>query len=258
MMDWLAQLAALEAQVEYKTPPLNGQREFRYQVGRIPVLISAPHGAAHTRNGRLKEEDDFTAGLARLCGKMSGAHVLFAWRKSDTDPNYYPDVPYKQALREIVRRCGITFVLDVHGCAAYRDFGIALGTLHGASLPVERRRQILMILRRFGFRPGGGWLSRVDLDVTFSAGNGSRQETITRFVSQRLGVAAAQIELNSHLRVARRLPQASEREPFEGDPRLVERSIHLLAALARELAHPLPPVRTDEQVKRRGSGQVTG
>lgn len=236
MDGWLERLVALESEVEYKTPPRRGEGEFRFQAGSLPVLISAPHGAAHTRHGWLKEEDDFTAGLARLCGELSGAYVLYAWRKSATDPNYYPDVPYKQALAQIVRRYDIRFVVDLHGCAAYRDFGIALGTMQGQSLPREYRRLILRLLYRHGFRAGGGWLSRVDVDRTFTAGNGSRQETITRFVSQRLGVPAVQVELNSYLRVVRRRPQASERDPFEGDAVMIERTINLLVALVRAVA----------------------
>ncbi|MFN7036593.1 MAG: hypothetical protein ACK4SN_09510 [Bellilinea sp.] len=241
MNEWLRRLVALESEVEYKTPPRRGEGEFCFQPGSLPVLISAPHGAAHTRHGRLKEEDDFTAGLARLCAELSGAHVLYAWRKSATDPNYYPDVPYKQTLREVVRRYNICFVMDLHGCAAYRDFGIALGSMQGQSLPPDYRRIILKVLYRYGFRSGGGWLSRVDIDRTFTAGNGSRQETITRFVSQRLGVAAIQIELNSYLRVVRRRPQASERNPFEGDPLMIERAIRLLVGLVRAVARISAP-----------------
>jgi hypothetical protein len=236
MNAWLQRLVALESEVEYKSPPRRGEGEFCFQPGTLPVLISAPHGAAHTRHGRLKEEDDFTAGLARLCAELSGAYAIYAWRMSATDPNYYPNVPYKQTLREIVRRYDIRFVVDLHGCAAYRDFGIALGSMRGESLPPDYRRLILSVLYHHGFRSGGGWLSRVDVDRTFTGGNGSRQETVTRFVSQCLGVAAVQLELNSYLRVVRRLPQASERDPFEGDPRMIERTIRLLVGMVRAVA----------------------
>lgn len=227
---------ALEKEVEYKTPPRRGEGEFCFQPGSLPVLISALHGAAHTRHGQLKDSDDFTAGLARLCGELSGAHVLYAWRKSATDPNYYPDAPYKHALAQIVRRVDIRFVVDLHGCTSYCDFGIALGMMQGQSLPPENRRLILRLLYRHGFRREGGWLSRMDVERTFTAGNGNRQETITRFVSQRLGVPAVQIELNFYLWVVRRRLQASERHPFEGDAVMIERTISLLVGLVRAVA----------------------
>ena len=232
---WLERLVALESEIAYKTPPAPGERYFRYQPGRLPILLSAPHGAAHVREGRLKDEEDYTAALARLVAELSGAHALYTCRLADPDPGFYPETPYNRALRQIVRRYRIRFVVDLHGCAAYRDFGLALGTLHGQSCPAERRR-ILALLHQFGFRPGGPWLSVVDVDRTFTANGRHGQETVTRFAWQRLGVAAAQFELHPHLRVVRRLGDASEREPYQAQPAQVARTVAFFLALVTLLA----------------------
>jgi hypothetical protein len=232
---WLERLVALESDVAYKTPPAPGERYFRYQPGRLPILLSAPHGAAHMREGRLKDEEDYTAALARLVAELSGAHALFTYRLADPDPGFYPETPYKRALRQIVRRYRIRFIVDLHGCAAYRDFGLALGTLHGQSCPAERGR-ILSLLHQFGFRPNGPWLSVVDVDRTFTANGRQGQETITRFAWQRLGVAAAPVELHPHLRVVRRLGEASEREPYQAQPAQIMRTVAFFLALVTQLA----------------------
>ncbi len=129
----------------------------------------------------------------------------------------------------------IRFIVDLHGCAAYRDFGLALGTLHGQSCPAERSR-ILSLLHQFGFRPNGPWLSVVDVDRTFTANGRQGQETITRFAWQRLGVAAAQFELHPHLRVVRRLGEASEREPYQAQPAQITRTVAFFLALVTLLA----------------------
>ncbi len=234
MADLLSRLVELEADIHYKTAPLDGERDFGYDFGRLPIVISAPHGAAHSRNGALKNEDDFTTSLARLVAEMTGAHALYLRYYSNTDANYDPGVPYKQFLREVVKRNRIRFVLDLHGAAAYRDFGLALGTLYGESCPDERPL-ILSVFKRFGFQEDAPWLSRLDLDDTFTAVGVEEQETITRFVSQRLHVPAAQLELNAYLRVVRRQPDASERDPFQGDPVAIERTVTMLSALVREL-----------------------
>ena len=234
MPDLLARLAELEADLHYKTPPPAGERDFGYAFGRLPILLSAPHGAAHQRNGRLKAEDDFTAGMVRLVAEQTGAHALYLRSRSSVDANFDGGVPYKQFLAGIVRRYRIRFVLDVHGAAAYRDFGLALGTLNGASCPHERAL-ILSVLDQYGIREDAPWLRRLDLDDTFSGMGGAGQETITRFVSQRLRVPAAQLEINAHLRVPRRQPDASERDPFQGDPAGIERTLKILAALVRAL-----------------------
>ena len=235
MNAWLKRLEELESQIDYKLPASDGQPSFRYLPGRLPVLLSAPHAAAHMRNGRLKEEDDYTGGLALLAGEISGAHVLYACCKSDTDPNFDLVAPYKIALKHLVRRHRIGFVLDVHGCAAYREFGIGLGTMRGQSCP-QHLRLILTTLHRLGYREGGPWLSRIDIDQTFSAAGGPRQETITRYCWQKLRVPAAQLEFNSYLRVVRRMPEASERDPFQGDPVHIQRAVRTLVSLARVLA----------------------
>lgn len=234
MIDLLDRLVELEADIHYKTAPPEGEREFGYAFGRLPILISAPHGAAHLRNGVLKAEDDYTAGLARLVAEMTGAHALYLRYRSAADPNFHANVPYKTYLRDVVRRNRIRFVLDLHGAAAYRDFGLALGTLNSESCPNERPL-ILSVLRKFGIQPDGPWLSRLDLDETFTGAGVAEQETITRFVSQQLHVPAAQLELNAYLRVVRRQPDASERDPFRGDAAGIKRAVNMLAALVRAL-----------------------
>ncbi len=234
MTDLLNRLVELEADIHYKTVPLDGERAFGYESGRIPILLSAPHAAAHLRNGALKQEDDYTAALARLVAGMTGAHALYLRYRSDSDANFDRDVPYKQFLQAVIRRNRIRFVLDLHGAAAYRDFGLALGTLHGESCPDERPL-ILAVLKRYGFHQDAPWLSRLDLDDTFPALGSDSQETITRFVSQRLRVPAAQLELNAYLRVVRRQPDASERDPFHGDPDAIQQTVAMLATLVREL-----------------------
>ena len=83
----LSRLQMYESQVEYKTPPAAGKPAFRFHPGKLPILLSAPHGAAHMRNGLLKEEDDYTAGLVRLVAEITGAHAIYTWRRSEDDPN---------------------------------------------------------------------------------------------------------------------------------------------------------------------------
>jgi hypothetical protein len=97
-------LVELEEDVQYQESPSDSEPEFRYLPGHIPILLCAPHGAKHTRRGKPKDEDEFTAGLACLIGQRTGAHVLYARRKSDCDPNHDADAPFKQKLAEIIRK----------------------------------------------------------------------------------------------------------------------------------------------------------
>jgi hypothetical protein len=235
MNSLLQRLVELEAEIDYKSPPASGQPDFCYLPGSIPVLISSPHGAAHTRVNREKEEDEYTSGLARLLAEQTGAHVLYAWRKSDTDPNFAPNTPYKQLLRKAVHDHKISFIIDLHGCSPDRSFGIGIGSMHGTSCP-RHLPVILKVLAKNGYLSTGSGLFRLDLDRTFTGRGGNHQETITRFAAETLGVPALQIELNAHLRVVRRLPDATQTKPFYGNLDLIQRIISTLAAVILEIS----------------------
>ena len=233
----LERMVALEADVRYQELPSKGEAAFGYVPGQIPILLSAPHGAVHTRQGQLKEEDEYTAGMAFLVAELTGAHALYARRRSNTDPNWYPAVPYKRRLEQAVRERDIRLVLDLHAAAATRDFGIALGTMRGRSCP-EQRDAIIRTLERGGFTQGGRVLDRLDVDETFTAFGKKGQETITRYAWERLRVPAAQLEFHSYLRVVERRPDATSKEPFRGDPDRIERAIRVLVDLVRSHAVP--------------------
>lgn len=47
--------------------------------GKIPVLISAPHGARPSRDGEPRGvgEDEYTASIAIMLGKLTNSHVIY-------------------------------------------------------------------------------------------------------------------------------------------------------------------------------------
>jgi hypothetical protein len=231
----LKRLVELESEILYQDPPDPGQPEFEYIPGSLPVLVSAPHGAVHTRSGKLKFEDEYTAGFCRLIAEMTGIHVLFACRKSGTDPNWYPDVPYKQTLKQVVGAAGIRFVLDIHGASSRHDFGLALGTMAGKSCP-DQRDSVLAVLKDYGFAENSFGLDRLDVDHVFKGAGGIHHETVTGFTWHKVGVPAAQVELNAHLRIVSRTRAASQSEPFSGSPYHIEKTVlaifHLVQALS--------------------------
>lgn len=231
----LKRLMDLESDVAYRRAAAPGEESWRYIPGRVTVLLSAPHAAAHCRNGRLKEEDEYTAALARFVGEQTGAHVLYARRRLDHDPNYDRHSPYKEHLREIIRSAGIRFVLDLHGASDRHDFGIELGTMRGQSCEGQLEL-ILAALAKQGFTPDGKGLGRLELNGRFTGGGGVRQETITRYVWETLKTPAVQMELNSRLRVVYRAPQKPGGTPYCGDAQWIERTALAITGVVRTLA----------------------
>ena len=235
MKDLIERLIELESDVRYQKSASDDEADYRHVPGRVSVLLSAPHGAVHGRDGKIrKDEDEYTAAIVCLVAERTGAHALYARRRSDTDPNYHAGAPYRDCLRTIAQAHGIRFVLDVHGARADREFGIALGTIDGASCP-EHEDLIVGILETHGFKRTGAGLDRLALNERYFTG-GKDQDTITRFVSRELNLPAAQLEVNQWLRVAQRLPDASTRGPFQGDMRYITRTVHAIVALVHALA----------------------
>ena len=228
----LARLKELESDVRYQECPKDDEPEFQYVPGEVPILISAPHGAVHTRAGKLKEEDEFTAGIARLVAELTNTHVLYARRISGTDPNWDSDAPYKERLRKIVEDAKIRFVLDLHGASARWKFGIALGTMNGDSCP-DHHEQIIQRLENCGFGANGSGLDRLDVDNEFTGKGMPDQNTVIRFAWEELGTPAAQVELHASLRIVERRSDASQEQPFEGEASKIEKVICALAGLVR-------------------------
>jgi hypothetical protein len=226
-------LVGLESDVRYCQRADESEPEFLHIPGETHVLLSAPHGATHTRDGEEKEEDEYTAGLARLVAELAGAHVLYARRRSATDPNADPEAPYRHLLRSVVDGFQIRFVLDLHGVRDERAFAIALGTMDGESCP-DQEELLIETFEAHGFgteRPPAHRL--VVNDPRFTGG--LSQDTVTRFVSQDLAVPAAQVELHEACRIVKRFKDAHLETPFHGDRATIERVIKACVEIVRRV-----------------------
>ena len=240
----LDRLVALEADVTYRDPPGDGGLPFRHMPGTLPVLLSAPHGAAHRRDGRYKQEDEFTAALVRLVAERSGAHALYAFARSGSDPNHDPRSPYKTALAELVAAHDIRLVLDIHGMSNRHKFGVALGTMRGASCRPRHETLAVEALTAAGFTattaaeardfPALRWDRFVVNHRRFTGGLTSH--TVTRFAAEEIGIHAMQFELCGSLRIVRRRGTPAWPDDFRGDPDGIARVVAVLERLARALA----------------------
>lgn len=205
-----ARLRRFEAeQVRPDDPPADGDPFFRIEMGWLPVLVSAPHGARHWRRGRFKGEDRFTAALAYWLHRETGAHAIFSHRRASEDPNFDPGGRYKASVRRLVAAHGICFVLDLHGMSSRHGPAVELGTMHGRSC----RRFAPLIVAGFaaqGF--DGAAPARLVVDLNFPA---SGQHTVTRFAAEQLGIEAVQIELAPCCRDAQRAPPEMVKRAFD-------------------------------------------
>jgi phage replication-related protein YjqB (UPF0714/DUF867 family) len=231
----ISRLMELETDIQYQEYATETEPEYRYSAGTRPIMISAPHGAAHTRNGISKDEDEFTAGMARLLGERTSAHVLYSRRKSATDPNADPIAPYKKYLQEIIQKNQIEFVIDLHGAKDSSSFGIAVGTMHGTSCDEEQKQIIIKTLEDFGFSENNSGLFRLDVDNELPAMGTDTRVPITRFCHE-LSIPAIQIELNAWLRIPkRREGVATSKVPFDGKLDMIDKTLIALSEVVFSL-----------------------
>jgi hypothetical protein len=229
----IARLIALEAHVHYGEPPPPGREPFVVVRRRAPVLISAPHGAITHRNSHREEwhqEDDFTAGIALLLAERCQVPaIVTVWRTDSEDPNHHVEdnSAYKRALKRVVERAGVRWVLDLHASADNsmpRDVLVDLGTRREKqSLAPEQLAELARLIQGY---IGAGSVSH----NTFPARINRR--TITAYCHGVLGLHAVQVEMKSAVRVPERRVDATayaESGPFSARPQNV---IGMLQALA--------------------------
>jgi hypothetical protein len=237
-IEMMAQLVMLESAVCPTQPPPFDEPAFTHIPGTLPILISAPHSAAHWRNGRLKKEEGFTAAIAQYTAAATGAHAFYTHYESAKDPNWHRDAPYKSALARILNQQRIKFVLDIHGMSNRYNIGLALGTINGRSCP-QHELPMIQTLQAHGFyqtSPGHAiqfeqlqWQHFIVNHPRFTGGVTSH--TITRFVSQEVGIPAAQLELCTLLRIVP--PQYKRYEHLLGG---VKAAVCALVALIQKVS----------------------
>jgi hypothetical protein len=191
---------------------------FDINLGKIPILISAPHGAKHLRYGKWKEEDEYTASIAIKLAKLTDAHVIYVKNATKEDPNYDLKSEYKEAIEKAVKNHGIKFIADLHGARNDRDFKVSVGIINddknSCSCPTYKE-----IIQK-SFEP-------FQKDIFNLGGlNTSTEGTITYFAKNSLQIEAAQFEINGKYRIIERKPDSSKAiagtEPdFKADKKVV-------------------------------------
>lgn len=185
----------------YKTDKrVNPKQEdpFWFSLGKLPILVSAPHAVRHCRQKKIKMSDQFTGSLVYLLNQQTNCHAIAATKLYGGDPNFDDPCIYKERIAEICLRQKVKFILDIHGAAREREFDVDLGTNGGKTL-LDKTKMLELIernLRDFG-------LSRISHDHFAASG----PNTIANYIARELGIPAVQIEINKQYRVPAQNPK---------------------------------------------------
>jgi hypothetical protein len=189
--------------IEFSRIDYNRESEDYFEIieGEIPVLLSAPHGAKHYRNGSFKEEDEYTASLAIKLGEMTGAYVIFVKNRTREDPNFDVRARYKDGIKKLAAEKGMRFVADLHGADHNRNYKVNVGIMDDDLTKCSCPTLKPVIEKAFkGFQEP---LFNLDCYTASSLG------TVTYFVKNTCKIEAAQFEINGKYRIIERKPDSS-------------------------------------------------
>lgn len=73
---------------EYKFSNDNRGLEIYTAQGRMPILLSTPHSAYHSREGKCKPKELFTGGIGKYIHEIKDCHLIQSVASEFWDPNY--------------------------------------------------------------------------------------------------------------------------------------------------------------------------
>ncbi len=180
----------------YRMSPEGQSEENVFLEGSVPVLVTCPHSTAHTRMGKLKRHEFYTAALGASLHSVLKCHCLYSNREQSKDPNYYDDCHFKAVLEGILSQTNIEMVVDIHGTGNERPQDL----FPGAGVERELLLTVPQVLDMFYSTAEKYKIPTGSSDI-FSA---ARQNTVSKFVAKRFSVPAIQIEISDRLRMPRR------------------------------------------------------
>jgi len=189
----------------YKTDKrVNPKQEdpFWFALGKLPILVSAPHAVRHYRQKKIKMSDQFSGSIVYLLNQLTDCQAIATTKLYGGDPNVDNPCIYKERIAELCDKGKVKFVLDIHGAAREREFDVDFGTNGGKTLLVKTKT--LELLER-NFRSFG--LNKLSHDYFAASG----PNTLANFIARELGIPAVQIEINKQYRVPAQNPQGFHR-----------------------------------------------
>lgn len=171
-------------------------------LGRLPVLVSAPHAVRHVRQKKIKMSDEFTGSIAYLISKLTGCHGIATTKLYGGDPNVDNPCIYKDKIAEICKREKVKFILDIHGAAREREFNVDFGTNQGKNL-LHKTTVLEMLVRNFQ----AFGLTKISTDYFAASGS----NTIANYAARELQIPALQLEINKQFRVPGQNPAGFHR-----------------------------------------------
>ncbi|WP_096153159.1 MULTISPECIES: hypothetical protein [Bacillus] len=169
----------------------SNQGDFHIIIGKIPVLVSAPHSVTQTREGQPKTGEFRTGVIAQLLQESTNCFTIFKTRNKQDDANYDPVSTYREIAKKLICDENIQYVLDLHIMAPHRPYDIDLGTGRGKN--IQGRTDLIRRIEDVFHKNG---VKEVRVDNIFTAGF---PYTVSADIAKSCNVFCLQIEMNWQL-----------------------------------------------------------
>ena len=168
-----------------------GKKNFIIKSGEGRVMLSAPHAAEQTRNGRKKYGEFITGVIVNLLHDELNIPIICKEKNCGDDANRDEKCRYKRKLQKFVVKNGIRYLIDLHQMNPERDEWVDIGTGEGRNVEAFPGMPQLAVQ---AFEESG--LENVFIDKPFSA---SHPYTVSAYISRECGIPCLQIELNTRI-----------------------------------------------------------
>jgi hypothetical protein len=184
----------LQAYLATRRQVLVAHTEVLVALAEHPVLLTAPHGKLHVRDGARKHSDDNTTVLAIEAARASGARSIVLAAPAGEDANWDPGSRFRGIVLDLLRmQPGV--LIDVHGMRDVHGPDVIAGTAGGAT-----PAWLIEIIA------GAATDFRIALEVRDRGPLSAGGRTLTAQVLRELGQPAVQLEFATRVRSPRSDP----------------------------------------------------
>ena len=163
---------------------------FKIDKGNNNIILSAPHAFVHSRNGKIKSNENNTNKIVKIVSMLTGCHVIYTYKDTDCDPNHDDDSLYKKELSKYIKENNIKYLIDVHGLNVKTDCPLEIGTNNYKNIDEKIVNIIKEIFNKY-------YDGEIIVDEKFKAKSNKR---ITNYISEYNDIETIQLEINRKYR----------------------------------------------------------
>lgn len=108
-------------------------KNYIFKVGKIPILLSAPHAVKQYRESQVKPSDYLTGALAIYLAEKCNCYYFVRIFNDNDDPNFplgttlsEIENEYLIALKKFIQEYNQFLMIDIHGCVNSKKYDCSL------------------------------------------------------------------------------------------------------------------------------------